>query len=255
MYSNTGFTGNSYKWFMGQVPIKKNQYQANAKYENAWGDRVKVRIPGIHPQDATLKDDDLPWAIVAKPTSQGNFNGGSTGIMGGEWVIGFFLDSDSPVPQIPIITHVLGVNLVGQSSNAKRLEQLGSTLFQPVDGWDATDIKPGNTAIIGGPPPSKSAGKDLTKDEFKNASTKPSSPTTSTGIPPEPKITTNPNGTTSITTYKYDSGVEGGRDGFTRVVDGQPSQSLLNAAKAEQAMFYQNEVSRLSGGANAGFSR
>lgn len=166
MFSNTGFVGNSYRWFIGQVPIKKNQYQGNVKWADAWGDRVKVRIPGVHPQDASLKDDDLPWAIVAKPTSQGNFNGGSTGIMGGEWVIGFFMDESS---QIPIITHVLGVNLVGQSSNAKRLEQLGSTLFQPVNRWDGTGIKPGNNAVVGGPSPTKSVGTEISESEFKSS--------------------------------------------------------------------------------------
>lgn len=168
MFSNTGFVGNNYKWFIGQVPPKKNQYQGNVKWADAWGDRVKVRIPGFHPQDSSLKNDDLPWAMVAKPTSQGNFNGGSTGIMGGEWVIGFFMDESC---QIPVITHVLGVNLVGNSIDAKKLQSLDSTFFEPVNKWDGTGHRPGPNATVGGPPPNKSAASDITKDEFDAAST------------------------------------------------------------------------------------
>ena len=88
-----GFFGiNPQRWFIGQVPL--NQVE-NKVSKVKWGDRVKVRIMGYHPKDGDiLKDDDLPWAIVLKPTSQGSLNRGSTAIVGGEWVIGIFLDDD-----------------------------------------------------------------------------------------------------------------------------------------------------------------
>jgi hypothetical protein len=113
MATNTGYALNTNKWFLGQVPPNQNQFIKNSIWEDAHGDRVKVRIPGMHPMssndDATeVTDDNLPWAIVAKPTTHGNRNNQSTGIIGGEWVIGFFLDEEC---QIPVITQVMGNNL------------------------------------------------------------------------------------------------------------------------------------------------
>lgn len=113
MASNTGYTLNTNKWFLGQVPDNQNQFVKNSIWDDTHGDRVKVRIPGMHPMssndDATeVINDNLPWAIVAKPTTQGSRNYQSLGIWGGEWVIGFFMDEDC---QIPVITQVLGNNL------------------------------------------------------------------------------------------------------------------------------------------------
>jgi len=91
--------------FLGQIPL--NQV-ANKREENRWGDRVKVRIVGYHSPDGNvIADDDLPWAIVLKPGSQGNLNRGSTGLVGGEWVIGFFLDDGGNKKNF-IIIGVLG---------------------------------------------------------------------------------------------------------------------------------------------------
>lgn len=106
MSANIGFAGIQYRWFIGQVPPDQNERSKNATRPEAWGSRVKVRIPGIHKVDE-VTDENLPWAIVAKPTSQGNYSGGSLGVYGGEWVIGFFLDESN---QVPVITHVLGRN-------------------------------------------------------------------------------------------------------------------------------------------------
>ena len=112
MASNTGYVLNNNKWFLGQIPPGQNQHSKTRVWKDVHGDRVKVRIPGMHPmsfpgEEVQVKDDDLPWAIVAKPTTHGNRNAQSTGIWGGEWVIGFFMDEDC---QIPVITQVLGNN-------------------------------------------------------------------------------------------------------------------------------------------------
>lgn len=161
MYSNTGFAGLSYRWFIGQVPPVKNQHKCGVKWSEAWGDRVKVRIMGLHSQDATIKDDDLPWAIVAKPTSQGNFSGGTTGIMGGEWVIGFFLDESN---QIPIITHVLGLNVVGNAVDLQRAQNLGSTYYQYILRSAAIGGSPGAAGVRGGSQPKQSGVNDVKDD-------------------------------------------------------------------------------------------
>jgi len=120
MKNNLGYAGKAYSWFIGQVPDYQNQHASvkDLTWREAHADRVKVRIPGKHPDNPKLVDDDLPWAIVAKPTSQGNRNGGSTGIWGGEWVLGFFLDEGE---QIPIITHFLGNNVTDYGSRSSKM--------------------------------------------------------------------------------------------------------------------------------------
>jgi len=131
MKNNLGYATKEYSWFIGQVAPDQNEFVKGATWKDAHGDRVKVRIPGKHPKDATVTDDNLPWAIVAKPTSQGNRNGGSLGVWGGEWVIGFFMDESE---QVPVITHVLGNNLthfdLTQSTD-------GSTYFKRVSRYNS----------------------------------------------------------------------------------------------------------------------
>lgn len=116
MANNTGYDFGSNKWFLGQVPPESNQHYEGVEWDDAHGDRVKVRIPGMHPMGSNddayeLCNENLPWAIVAKPTTHGNRNHQSSGIWGGEWVIGFFMDEDC---QIPVITQVLGMNDKGE---------------------------------------------------------------------------------------------------------------------------------------------
>jgi hypothetical protein len=100
--SNTGFTGkDNFQWWIGQVAIN----QLGDRYNPDGFDRVRVRIVGIHDKSGVkLPDDKLPWAMVERPTSQGSFNRASTGLAGGEWVRGYFLDAFN---QVPVITAVL----------------------------------------------------------------------------------------------------------------------------------------------------
>ena len=123
---NIGFVGHDYKWFVGQVP--PNQL-ANKKEKGAWGDRVKIRIQGYHPAGPEVTDENLPWAIIAKPTSQGSYNYGSTGLAGGEWVIGFFLDESC---QVPVITAVLGATKVENLTTLEEAKTAGTTYLKNV---------------------------------------------------------------------------------------------------------------------------
>jgi hypothetical protein len=123
---NIGFAGHDYIWFIGQVP--PNQI-ANKKEKGAWGNRVKIRIQGYHPSGPEVTDENLPWAVIAKPTSQGSYNYGSTGLAGGEWVIGFFLDESC---QIPVITHVLGSNQIENLTTLEEAKSAGTTYFKNV---------------------------------------------------------------------------------------------------------------------------
>ena len=141
---NLGNPLGSYKWFIGQVPPNQNQHLKTTTWNDAHGDRVKVRIPSMHPMSGSdavlLSDDDLPWAIVAKPTTHGNRNNQSTGIWGGEWVIGFFMDEEC---QIPVITQVLGNNYPGEIRESINGTTYGRTVkrSQPATGNFAIDTQ------------------------------------------------------------------------------------------------------------------
>lgn len=92
---NPGFFGkNGLQPFIGQIPLGQIKNRVNPQ---GWADRYKVRIHGFHPADGTiLPDDDLPWGIAVKPTSQGNANKGTVGFSGGETVFGLW-DKDSQI--------------------------------------------------------------------------------------------------------------------------------------------------------------
>ena len=159
MKNNLGTIGN-YKWFLAQVATDQNETVKEGKWEDTHGDRVKIRIPGMHPQSSSEVDgNNLPWAIVAKPTTCGSKNTMTAGVWGGEWVIGFFLDEGE---QQPVITHVLGNNLhnheVSASSGFKRINRFNS------------GMKPGTHQIGKGSAPETPA--EPNKDEFKNLDSK-----------------------------------------------------------------------------------
>ena len=160
MADNTGYAIGNNKWFLGQVPPGQNQHVRTAIWPDTHGDRVKVRIPGMHPmsspdEENEVPDQELPWAIVAKPTTHGNRNAQSTGIWGGEWVIGFFMDDDC---QIPVITQILTNNGIDYEI---RKSTNGTTLGKRLDVYN-TGRTPGNL-VTGAPKPSKPAVVDVKK--------------------------------------------------------------------------------------------
>lgn len=161
MSANIGFAGLSYRWFIGQVPPDQNERSKNADWKSAWANRVKVRIPGIH-DSRDVTDENLPWAIVAKPTSQGNYSGGSTGIYAGEWVIGFFLDEAN---QVPIITHVLGRNTDERGLNESKN---GSTDFKTVSKY-TSGVEAAFHQTKSGEKPNNFVGSNISKTAFELA--------------------------------------------------------------------------------------
>jgi hypothetical protein len=157
---NIGFVGHDYKWFIGQVP--PNQL-ANKTEKGAWGDRVKIRIQGYHPAGPEITDENLPWAIIAKPTSQGSYNYGSTGLAGGEWVIGFFLDESC---QIPVITHILGATKVENVTTLEEAKKAGTTYLKNVTRYNY-GITAANHQQKGGAKPAAAAKP--TKEEVEKS--------------------------------------------------------------------------------------
>ena len=89
------YYGDSTRWFLGRVVDINDPLKL---------DRVKVRIFGIHTQDTTMiPTDDLPWAQVAIPTTEGGTSGlgFNTQIKPMAQVFGFFMDGKNS--QLPLV--------------------------------------------------------------------------------------------------------------------------------------------------------
>ena len=107
----SNFVGrDGFRWWIGQIAPEEAQGDQINQEGSAWGNRIKVRIMGYHPQDLTeLKNIDLPWAQVLLPTTAGS--GGadrfrSIRLSPGDSVFGFFLDGDDA--QLPVILGIFG---------------------------------------------------------------------------------------------------------------------------------------------------
>ena len=99
-----------FRWWIGQIPPSRTWLLQFKKRPNAWGNRVRVRIMGYHPQNTQeLKDEDLPWATVILPTNNGSGKAGfkkPIRVNQGDIVVGFFMDGDDA--QLPVIFGVIG---------------------------------------------------------------------------------------------------------------------------------------------------
>ena len=110
-----------FKWWVGQVaPEEAQGAQING---DGWGNRVKVRILGYHPDDEVeLKNEDLPWAHVLKSPEGGSGRAGRgkpIQILPGDNVFGFFMDGDNA--QQPVIIGLFSSSTVAaeKSKNKK----------------------------------------------------------------------------------------------------------------------------------------
>lgn len=140
--------------FIGQIPPNQIQDKISS---DGWGDRVKIRIANYHSPDTP--DDQLPWAIVERSTSQGNANRGSTGLCGGEWVRGYFIDG------IPVICNVLSRGTYENNISLQTAKQNKSTGFKNITRYNSFSAHSGQ--IIGGPRPNQPAKP--TKQDFNEA--------------------------------------------------------------------------------------
>ena len=118
-----------FRWWIGQIPGKKSWILQYRQRADAWGNRVKVRIMGYHPQNTTeLADEDLPWAQVILSPQLGSGKAGHfkpIKIAPGDVVVGFFLDGDDA--QQPVIFGVIG--------NSKYVINEGESPFVPFTGY------------------------------------------------------------------------------------------------------------------------
>ena len=131
-----------FRWWIGQIPPRETWALQWSKKPQAWGNRVRVRIMGYHPQNTTeLADKDLPYAIILVPTNNGSGkNGYKKGlrINQGDIVVGFFLDGDDA--QLPVIFGV-----IGNSKYAVTKEP--PSPFVPFSGY-TPETTPGDKTIV-----------------------------------------------------------------------------------------------------------
>ena len=130
-----------FKWWIGQVAPEDSQGDQLNEIGDAWGNRVKVRIMGYHPQNIIeLPDEDLPWAqVLLSPTDgSGKANRAkSLRLSPGDSVLGFFLDGDDA--QLPVVLGIFGNTNYSPSDDY-------SGPFKPFTGY-TSKIKPNNEFI------------------------------------------------------------------------------------------------------------
>ena len=127
-----------FPWWVGQVaPEDAQGDQVNG---GGWGDRLKVRILGYHPDnDVELKNEELPWAHILKSPEAGSGKAGRgkpPKISPGDNVLGFFLDGDNA--QQPVI---LGVFSSSTPAAAIAKDKQYSQPFVPFTGY-TSKVKP-----------------------------------------------------------------------------------------------------------------
>lgn len=242
MADNTGYAIGNNKWFLGQVPPGQNQHVRSAIWKDAHGDRVKVRIPGMHPmsspdEENEVPDQELPWAIVAKPTTHGNRNAQSTGIWGGEWVIGFFMDEDC---QIPVITQVLGNNL-NEDTDTKFSD--GNTKGKRIDRYNS-GREPNQAEITGGPKPESQAKPSATELE-KGKKAVPPSAKNENGVSLGLKLESWDGGRKKISEKDYNTVFNSGQSTVTPTVKYNAAKAAVNSGVISRQQ-YQRTVAQLS---------
>ena len=131
-----------FRWWIGQIPPSRAWLLNYKKRPNAWGNRVRVRIMGYHPQNTEeLADEDLPWATVILPTNNGSGKAGfkkPIRVNQGDIVIGFFLDGDDA--QQPVIFGVIANSKYVVNSKTE-------SPFVPFSGY-TPETTPGDKTIV-----------------------------------------------------------------------------------------------------------
>jgi hypothetical protein len=87
-----------FNWWVGQIETNKNDDPKKSG-------RYRVRIVGQHLKDCdSTPTNELPWANVMMPVTapftDGLTSGASIGLEQGNWVVGFYMDSDKQKPII-----------------------------------------------------------------------------------------------------------------------------------------------------------
>lgn len=123
------YYGDYFRWFIGIVVNNKDPLKLG---------RVKVRIRGIHsPSVAQTSTNDLPWAQVIVPSTEGGISGigKMPQLQQGSQVIGFFIDGSSS--QLPMVMG--SVHHFERKKNATGNNKEET----PLDGEEPSDVQDG----------------------------------------------------------------------------------------------------------------
>lgn len=125
-------------WWIGQVAPaevwRTEKSRVDTEVGEGWAYRCKVRIIGYHSfDDQKLSNEDLPWAHILTSADsgapgQGGF-GKTHGLVGGESVLGFFLDGEEG--QQPVV-----VSCFYRTKAVQNLKQ--KSPFKPFTGMEGT---------------------------------------------------------------------------------------------------------------------
>jgi len=229
-------------WWVGQVaPEKAQGEQINGA---GWGNRIKVRIMGYHPQSLQeLPDEDLPWAQILLPSTAGSGKGGratSVKLSPGDNVMGFFMDGEDA--QLPVIFGILG-----SSRYAPVQEYAGP--FQPYTGF-TSKIEKANVLFTKGesnemnastnesprllPPDVVNKLKTSLKRDIKGASSKLGQTISFAGGPPEGAINEISNELENVVSDIKNSGLTG--SALKGRLDSAASEMMSSATKLSGMM-------------------
>lgn len=155
-------------WWIGQVADPKVWRTEKSRIDdtNSWAYRCKVRIIGYHTFDGNvLPDVDLPWAHVLSSGAEGSPAQGGFGklpmLVGGESVMGFFLDGEEA--QQPVIVGCFYRNTsVENLITPELVKKERSSQFKPFTGMQG-NLRPSATR-------QKAQGTGTTKEIDRNAS-------------------------------------------------------------------------------------
>lgn len=165
-------------WWVGQVagPESWKNEKARIDTEGSWAFRCKVRIIGYHTFDGNvLPDEDLPWAHILTSAADGSPGQGGFGktpnLMGGESVLGFFMDGEEA--QQPVVVSCFYRNeSVKNLIDPDTLKKEKSSQFKPFTGMQgnlsatATRMKPPETGTVQKPETVTNAGSNTPPVSF-----------------------------------------------------------------------------------------
>ena len=140
------------QWWIGQVTDPEKGEWGNSLEkqeaedgEDIYSHRCRVRIVGYHGNDAELPDKDLPLAHILLPPNMSTVGGrgSTTRYVGGEVVVGFFLDGADG--QQPIIFGTLfKQSFVEDKLTAERFNAFKQTEFTPYTPPNDRDLSGGH---------------------------------------------------------------------------------------------------------------
>lgn len=154
--------GGTFGVWWGQVAPNQTE---NETATEGHGFRVRVRIlfsslpdgKGTHSVGPEIRNEDLPLVPVKMPTTHGNGNRLSCGLIGGEMVTGYFLDSEG---NLPIIDGVFARSYNENQITAQEATAAGTTYGRRLDPYSQDRAKVPPSKRQSGTPPSPSTAQE-----------------------------------------------------------------------------------------------